>query len=291
MGTQTLSEDSGIGLQALILTFASICSLHFHILPSAMESSALSSHYGSLASKTAVPWWAEDHVTDHVADMVEKYLDLKSTSRLVDIGAGSGSFASLLWTRAGLTNPVTCVEPSQQMLDLGANTPGLNPVCQGAEEWASADSGNGEVDRVLIKYAVHHFDRKRMSETFKGIRQKLAPGGLVLIVRGTADNIQNDAFPDIIKKIKQQETQSLPSTSIVTKLEQAGFKEVKLHVQGLPVQWSKEEWFEGFRRRDTSAFSHLSDEQIEEAVLEVDAKNPGDTIAFTLTADYILAKM
>lgn len=135
-----------------------------------MESSALSSHYGSLASKTAVPWWAEDHVTDHVADMVEKYLDLKSTSRLVDIGAGSGSFASLLWTRAGLTNPVTCVEPSQQMLDLGANTPGLNPVCQGAEEWASADSVYGEVDRVLIKYAVHHFDRKRMSETFKGIR-------------------------------------------------------------------------------------------------------------------------
>ena len=122
-------------------------------------------------------------------------------------------------------------------------------------------------------------------------RQKLAPGGLVLIVRGTADNIQNDAFPEVIKKIKQQETQSLPSTSIVTKLEQAGFKEVELHVQGLPVQWSKEKWFEGFRRRDTSAFSHLSDEQIEEAVLEVDAKIPGDAIAFTMGADYILAKI
>jgi len=230
-------------------------------------------------------------VTAHVADMVEKYLDLKSTSRLVDLGAGSGSFASLLWTRAGLTQPVTCVEPSQEMLDLGANTPGLNPVCQGAEEWASDDSGNGQVDRVLIKYAVHHFDRKRMIETFEGIRQKLAPDGMVLIVRGTADNIKNDAFPDIIKKIKQEETRALPSTSIVSMLEQAGFKDVKLHVQGLPVQWSKDEWFEGFRRRDTSAFSHLSDEQIEEAVMEVDAKNPGDTIAFNMCADYILAKI
>merc|ERR1711971_85951 len=262
---------------------------NFHILPPVMESSALSSHYGSLASKTAVPWWAEDHVTEHVADMVEKYLDLKSTSRLVDLGAGSGAFASLLWTRAGLTHHVTCVEPSQEMLDLGANTPGLNLVCQGAEEWASDDSG--QVDRVLIKYAVHHFDRKRMIETFEGIRQKLAPDGMVLIVRGTADNIQNNAFPEVIKKIKQEETRALPSTSIVTMLERAGFKEVKLHVQGLPVQWSKEEWFEGFRRRDTSAFSHLSDEQIEEAVLEVDAKNPGDTIAFSMCADYILAKI
>ena len=135
-----------------------------------MEGSALSSHYGSLASKTAVPWWAEPAVQDHVADMVEKYLNLKPTSRLVDLGAGSGSFASLLWTRAGLTNPVTCVEPSQEMLHLGANLPGLNPVCQGAEEWAEAGLGNGMFDQILIKYAIHHFDRKRLPETFEDIK-------------------------------------------------------------------------------------------------------------------------
>ena len=122
-------------------------------------------------------------------------------------------------------------------------------------------------------------------------RKKLAAEGLLLIVRGQADNILNDAFPDAIKKIKQEENRSLPSTSVVTMLEQAGFKEVELHVEGLPVQWSKKEWFEGFRRRDTSSFSHLSDEQIEQAVLEVDAKIPGDTIAFTMAADYILAKI
>ena len=122
-------------------------------------------------------------------------------------------------------------------------------------------------------------------------RRKLAADGLVLIVRGQADNILNDAFPDAIRKIKQEENKALPSTSIVKMLEQAGFKEVKLHVVGLPVEWSKEKWFEGFRRRDTSSFSHLSDEQIEEAVLEVDAKIPGDTVAFTMAADYILAKI
>ena len=122
-------------------------------------------------------------------------------------------------------------------------------------------------------------------------RKKLAAEGLLLIVRGQADNILNDAFPEAIKKIKQEENRSLPSTSVVTMLEQAGFKEVELRVEGLPVQWSKEEWFEGFRRRDTSSFSHLSDEQIEEAVLEVDAKIPGDTVAFTMAADYILAKI
>ena len=135
-----------------------------------MESSALSSHYGSLASKTAVPWWAEPAITEHVADMVEKYLRLTSDSRLADIGSGSGSFASLLANRAGLTKPVSCIEPSQEMLDLGSNLPGLDPVCQGAEDWASEDLGNGHFDRVLIKYAVHHFDRKRMVETFEGIR-------------------------------------------------------------------------------------------------------------------------
>ena len=74
-----------------------------------------------------------------------------------------------------MTNPVTCVEPSQEMIDLGidiqiSNAWILSPVCPGAEEWASADQGNGQFDRVLIKYAVHHFDRKRMVETFEGIR-------------------------------------------------------------------------------------------------------------------------
>ena len=113
----------------------------------------------------------------------------------------------------------------------------------------------------------------------------------MLIVRGQADNILNDAFPDAIKKIKQEENRKLPTTSIVSMLEQAGFKEVEHHIEGLPVKWSKEKWFEGFRRRDTSSFSHLSDEQIEEAVLEVDAKIPGDSVAFTMAADYILAKI
>ena len=164
-------------------------------------------------------------------------------------------------------------------------------------------------DKVLIKYAVHHFHRDRLQQTFEGIRflefgnsyllvepillhrQRLAPNGLVLIVRGTSDNILNDAFPDAVKMIKEEEKRLLPSTKITKLLEQAGFKEVGLQEHGLPLQWSKEEWFEGFRRRDTSAFSLLSDEQVEEAVREVDAKNPGDTISFTFTSDYITAKI
>ena len=65
---------------------------------------------------------------------------------------------------------VTCIEPSQEMLFLGASLLGLHPVCQRAEEWAEADGGNGEFDQILIKYAIHHFDRKRLPETFEGLR-------------------------------------------------------------------------------------------------------------------------
>ena len=67
-------------------------------------------------------------------------------------------------------------------------------------------------------------------------RQKLAPNGFVVIVRSSANNILNDAFPDAAKKIKEEEKMLLPSTSIALMLEQAGFKEVELHVHGLPVQ-------------------------------------------------------
>ena len=61
----------------------------------------LGSHYSSLASKTAVPWWASPAVEEHLVEMVEEKLNLESVSLLADLGAGSGAFASHLSTRAG----------------------------------------------------------------------------------------------------------------------------------------------------------------------------------------------
>ena len=62
----------------------------------------LGSHYSSLASKTAVPWWASPAVEEHVVEMVEEMLNLECASLLADLGAGSGAFASHFSTRAGL---------------------------------------------------------------------------------------------------------------------------------------------------------------------------------------------
>ena len=72
----------------------------------------LGSHYSSLASKTAVPWWASPAVEEHVVEIVEKKLNLESVSLLADLGAGSGAFASHLSIRAGL---VVCPDISVEL--------------------------------------------------------------------------------------------------------------------------------------------------------------------------------
>ena len=69
--------------------------------------------------------------------------------------------------------------------------PRWQSVCQGAEQWAAGKDGDRKFDKVrfiiiiyyyyyylsllffdkvLIKYAVHHFDRDRLQKTFEGIR-------------------------------------------------------------------------------------------------------------------------
>ena len=48
--------------------------------------------------------------------------------------------------------------------------PRWQSVCQGAEQWAAGKDGDRKFDKVLIKYAVHHFHRDRLQQTFEGIR-------------------------------------------------------------------------------------------------------------------------
>ena len=68
----------------------------------------------------------------------------------------------------------------------------------------------------------------------------------------------------------------------------AGFSMVQVHVQRFPVKISKAEMFEGFRQRETSGFMLLSDEQIEEGIVEVDSRFTGDTLEFTMIRDIVI---
>ena len=134
-----------------------------------MESHALSSHYSSLGQSSFTPWWAAPSLQAALAQEMLTHLLPSPTSRVVDLGAGSGTFAALVHRQAGLTVPLTCVDPSKDMLATAGEVEGLDTLCQSGEEWA-AGGEEGDTDRVIVKAAVHHFDKEKMADTLAGIR-------------------------------------------------------------------------------------------------------------------------
>ena len=114
-----------------------------------MEKLSLNNHYNSLGGQKLVPWWAKPELQVAQLKVLMGHLDLTPNSRVVDLGSGTCTFASLLQRTAGLQNPITCVDPSRAMLDQSVGLAGVETLCQAAEEWAIG--GIEDCDRILIK--------------------------------------------------------------------------------------------------------------------------------------------
>ena len=90
---------------------------------------------------------------------------------------------------------------------------------------------------------------------------------------------------------RKESDQALTTYSLRQLLVNAGFKRVSVHTHRFPVTVSKEQMFEGFRQRDTSWLGPLTDREIEAGIREVDARFPGDTLAFESVRDFLVAEV
>ena len=107
-------------------------------------------------------------------------LDIQPHHHVVDLGAGACQVASAIAQRIKMRNLVMCVDPSQEMLDMGQNLPGVKTYCGGDMDWVKTMKNNS-VDRIFIRQAVHHFDQDRLGEIFRGILGMLRQGGRLCI--------------------------------------------------------------------------------------------------------------
>ena len=98
-----------------------------------MEPSVVSSHYSSLGLSSFTPWWAAPSLQAALAKEMLAHLLLSPTSRLVDLGAGSGTFAAHIQRQGGLTVPLICVDPSRDMLAKAGELEGLETLCMSGD--------------------------------------------------------------------------------------------------------------------------------------------------------------
>ena len=116
----------------------------------------LDSHYSAVrAVYDDAPFYAEGPCTNWQLGECLKQIDLHRGQSLVDVGGGSGKFASSLAACVGGAG-VTVVEPSAAMLAGASDLPHVeHAVCSDATSWAE-ERGAPRYARALLKEMVHH---------------------------------------------------------------------------------------------------------------------------------------
>lgn len=112
-------------------------------------------------------------------DLLVRDLPITSSSRVIDLAAGTGKLTRLVATTGA---DVVAVEPSPAMREQFARTqPGI-PVLDGTAE--AIPAADGSVDAVLVAQAFHWFDHPRALAEFVRV---LVPGGGLGIIRNERD--------------------------------------------------------------------------------------------------------
>lgn len=223
----------------------------------------LTSYYGGTAEKKPFVRDIFDD-TAHWYDSIESVLSLRTGGyyrreamlraglkpgmRVLDIASGTGVVAR---TAAPIVMPggrVICTDPSIGMLLAGRSKTGL-PIVQASAEQIAVRSAS--FDMIAIGFALRHFADLRI--VFDELRRVLVPGGRALILEITPPQSKiafrmlelymNRIVPFIAGAIGNRNARKLmhyywdtvrlcvPPSTILSALRDAGFSDVKRHVE------------------------------------------------------------
>ncbi len=136
-------------------------------------------HYERLAATYNANWeYSEEYLT-WMTESIARHLDVEGARSLLDIGGGTGIYSDRLRQLMSPAARVLCLDPSQAMLDEAPE--GIETVLASADSAVQAlvDRGAPQVERMLLKEVVHHFDD--LAATLGHIAEALAPGGRMVI--------------------------------------------------------------------------------------------------------------
>lgn len=137
------------------------------------------SHYDRLAATYNANWEYSEEYLAWMSDTIAKHLDVAGADSLLDIGGGTGIYSARLRRLMSPRARVFCLDPSQAMLDQAPE--GIETVPASADDAvrALAERGVPQVDRMLLKEVVHHFDDP--AATLGHLSTALGPGGRLVI--------------------------------------------------------------------------------------------------------------
>lgn len=242
-----------------------------------VESHDVHGHYEELAAEYDEHWvYGPDYIPWMSARIAES-LRATAADRIADIGCGTGLFAREVARIVRPHHPILCVDPSEAMLrQIGHPSPsGLMPICAAAEDIAEARVAlpYEQLDAMWLKESVHHVAHP--ATTLRGLAQRLAPGGRLLVVMLPA-SIDYPLFRAALDRF--EELQPDPG-HIARHLEAAGLEAELFHVEH-ELCLDREKYIGMVRARYMSLLSTFSDQEIEEGIEEMRAAHPESMLTF-----------
>ena len=197
------------------------------------------------------------------ANFIQRFHPLSGDDQLVDIGGGTAQTALMLHADAGMTKPVICIDPCEEMLDI-ARKNGATTIQSTAESFF-ASKPEYPLKVVLMNGCVHHFQDPDFIFSRLG---KLMPDDGVCIITAYTSKV---TFP-LFKAAVEAYTGVGDRYDLLCKIiESKGLKWRK--VSGLePVEMEKGLWYDGIRNRLYSTLRGFSDEELEQGVEELEVQ-------------------
>lgn len=172
---------------------------------------------------------------------------LRPGMKLLDVACGTGLMATAAAQILGKEEDITCVDPSDGMLNVARTKLRANFIQSGAESMPVPDAA---YDFLTLGYALRHF--ADLDTTFREFHRTLKPGGKVLILEVTKPKNAvgrwffrtyfKIVYPTLTRLFtRSRDAQKMmfyfwetmdtcvPPETVLSALRDAGFQEVKRH--------------------------------------------------------------
>mmetsp|Transcript_94869 Transcript_94869/g.142122 ORF Transcript_94869/g.142122 Transcript_94869/m.142122 type:complete len:254 (-) Transcript_94869:31-792(-) len=191
--------------------------------------------------------------------ILDKVKGLPPTTKVLDIGGGTGRDALLIHDLLSLQSPVVCVDLSEEMLSQITQKNKVTPVHDSATHFL--ETTTQKFDVMLMHEVLHHIPAVEIPRLFRMVYEKLNNGGSLIISARPQVDIDYP-FTEEMKEIwkNDQQSQEFYENALVE-----GGLHISSEIIRFPISIPMDSWLKFVENRSWSTFceANFSDQELQ----------------------------
>lgn len=218
---------------------------------------------------------------ENVIEIIKKYVNTKN-ARILDIGCGTGKYGEMMqengYKVVGIDKSVTQINQAKQII-----------------EAYEADATNipfedNSFDVCTMIIMIQQLSKEDRIKAFKEVHRILKPNGILIIKTCSHDDLKYRFTAKFFPRTLEIDKSRYPDITDL-KNELSNFTKIEIENSSIIVEKSKEKYLNQYKKRGTSNFSFLTDEEICEGIKKFEEIYKEQDVIQKLTKNtFIIAK-